>query len=701
MKKLTRIVAVVLVYICAITLIPNELATAAGNRQKKNKNIENGYVYYLSQYEDNFIMTYDSPMEEWRTVKKWGKEFSKEKNNFHQIQLHSRYLIEEGNIMDLKDFSISNVDDEIDKVETKLNEMYPGYDDIWVYISEINDGKRSFGFHANNYETGEEKRGAYKDGIIYENDMGYDFISIGDKFISTKVEETEETELWYLEVIDSDGVKQRVDIFETEFYGNDVTIDLLGNKIVIQNSYNTEIFRYKFENNKIVKLDQFSGTYLTVDKNGEVWGVKDKEVFKYENGSKVIKKKLEKEYERVFVYDENRIVVENASKRYMKVLYEDIDKGEWKSINGYYYYYENGVMQTGWKFIDGSYYYLNQDGTMQTGWLNLNGSWYYLDHNGRMAEGYKEVNGVRYFFDRSSGRMQNNGWTYDDKQARYRYCTESGELQVGWLYLNGYYYYLDKEYEGIMATGYTDVGEIGYFFDRESGVMQSNGWKYDEWYEEYRYCKENGEVVKGWLNLSGEYYYLNEYDGAMETGKLYLDHKEYFLNENGIMVTGWNWNEVDYWEAGYYYYAPNGELQKEWQWIEEAYYYLGVDGKMSTEWENINGEYYYLGSNGAMRTGWQWINNAYYYLGQSGAMRTEWQWIDNAYYYLGSDGAMRTGWQWIDDAYYYLAPGGEMSKGWNYIDNNWYYLYDNGKMATNTQIDGWEIGHNGIAIKVA
>ncbi|MGL4850563.1 MAG: N-acetylmuramoyl-L-alanine amidase family protein [Clostridium sp.] len=682
MRKLIKIMAMGLVYICAITLIPNELATAAGNRQKKNKNIENGYVYDLSQYEDNFIMTYDSPMEGWRTVKKWGKEFSKEEDKFNQQQIHSRYLVESEDILDLKDFSITNVNDEREAIENELRTRYPQYE-LWPSLGNVYENEKTYEIYGYNKETGEEVCGVYKDGILYET--GYykrGYISKDDKIISLKYDDTGYyTRLWYLEVIDSKGNEQQIDIYESEYWNRN-NIHLLGDKIVITNEYNNEIFRYKVENNKIVKLDQFSDNYLTVDKNGDVWGVRGKEVFKYENGKKVVKRKLEKEYERVFIYDENRIVVENFSKRYMKVLYSDIDKGEWKSINGYYYYFENGVMQTGWKFIDGSYYYLNQDGVMQTDWLNLNGNWYYLDHNGRMVEGYKKINDVEYFFDKSSGRMQNNGWTYDEEDNGYRYCAENGVLQTGWLYLNGNYYYLDGMNEGLMATGYYEIDKIGYFFDRESGIMQSDGWIYDEMNMDYRYCKESGEVVKGWLNSNGKYYYLEQRDGVMQRGVLHLDEKEYYLNEDGAMVTGWNWLDKEWMnEYAYYYYAPSGELQREWQWIEDAYYYLSYDGKMTTEWQNIDGVYYYLGGNGAMRTGWQWINNAYYY--------------------LGSDGAMRTGWQWIDDAYYYLAPGGEMSKGWNYIDNNWYYLYDNGKMATNTEIDGWKIGHNGIAVKIA
>lgn len=40
----------------------------------------------------------------------------------------------------------------------------------------------------------------------------------------------------------------------------------------------------------------------------------------------------------------------------------------WKYSNGWYYYNQKGVMQTGWQEINGSRYYMNESGVMQTGW---------------------------------------------------------------------------------------------------------------------------------------------------------------------------------------------------------------------------------------------------------------------------------------------------------------------------------------------
>lgn len=70
-----------------------------------------------------------------------------------------------------------------------------------------------------------------------------------------------------------------------------------------------------------------------------------------------------------------------------------------------------------------------------------------------------------------------------------------------------------------------------------------------------------------------------------------------------------------------------------------------------------------------------------------------------------ADGKMDTGWfKDIDGKWYYLCDGknygtlGHMETGWKYIDNKWYYLNADGAMASNTVVDGYELGRDGAAI---
>lgn len=70
-------------------------------------------------------------------------------------------------------------------------------------------------------------------------------------------------------------------------------------------------------------------------------------------------------------------------------------------------------------------------------------------------------------------------------------------------------------------------------------------------------------------------------------------------------------------------------------------YYLQADGIMATGWLNYSGNSYYLGTDGAKKTGWQLVNGSWYYLDSQGRMQTGWfKDVDGKYYYLNSNGAM-------------------------------------------------------------
>jgi Uncharacterized protein involved in cytokinesis, contains TGc (transglutaminase/protease-like) domain len=68
---------------------------------------------------------------------------------------------------------------------------------------------------------------------------------------------------------------------------------------------------------------------------------------------------------------------------------------EWRKDNKGWWYTEGNSWATGWKKIDSKWYYFRQDGYMETGWLqDDDGKWYYLNDDGSMANdtvinGYK------------------------------------------------------------------------------------------------------------------------------------------------------------------------------------------------------------------------------------------------------------------------------------------------------------------------
>lgn len=127
-----------------------------------------------------------------------------------------------------------------------------------------------------------------------------------------------------------------------------------------------------------------------------------------------------------------------------------------------------------------------------------------------------------------------------------------------------------------------------------TAYKQAQGWYKDAngtWY----YGKE-GTVAKGWLNVNGIWYLLDDTTGAMKTG---------------------------------------------WQQVNGTWYYMDASGAMKTGWLNLNGTYYYLESWGGMATGWKNVNGSWYYLQGSGAMVANgWYWINGKCYYFYNWGGM-------------------------------------------------------------
>lgn len=75
---------------------------------------------------------------------------------------------------------------------------------------------------------------------------------------------------------------------------------------------------------------------------------------------------------------------------------------------GWWYRREDGSwpVSTWWQDpVSGSWYYFNNQGYMETGWIDWNGSWYYCLPDGAMVTGSHTIDGIAYQFD-ASGAMQ-------------------------------------------------------------------------------------------------------------------------------------------------------------------------------------------------------------------------------------------------------------------------------------------------------
>ncbi|MDN3019018.1 bifunctional 2',3'-cyclic-nucleotide 2'-phosphodiesterase/3'-nucleotidase [Paenibacillus sp. BSR1-1] len=139
---------------------------------------------------------------------------------------------------------------------------------------------------------------------------------------------------------------------------------------------------------------------------------------------------------------------------------------------------------------DGLWYYFDNDGIMETGWVKVNGKWYFLSED-----------------EETAGAMQ-TGW-FKEGNIKYYLDAVNGDMKVNWAQINGKWYYFDIH--GVMQTGWVLVNKKWYFLDTTTGIMKT-GWVLSgkNWY----YLANSGAMLTGWVQVSNKWYYLYN-DGKM------------------------------------------------------------------------------------------------------------------------------------------------------------------------------------------
>ena len=264
----------------------------------------------------------------------------------------------------------------------------------------------------------------------------------------------------------------------------------------------------------------------------------------------------------------------------------------WKKIDEKWYYFDdNGVMQTGW--ADDDRYYIGSDGVMKTGWQRLSPPdeksddrstpedsqddgkyWYYFQSNGKKVVpdldsgseyGDKKINGVYYCFD-EDGAMQ-TGWVNiggdDDEDAPitdYRYYGSDGQVITGWYAIN--------PPEDLNGYDYT----VEWFYFEKDGKPKAGPAKGEATSKDLEKIKNNtylfnemGTPVFGlqkvYLNTNKEeftaYYFGDRATSSVQKGKCKVEEddgtvSEFYFSDNGKGYTGVR--------DSYLYYM--GKLQK-------------------------------------------------------------------------------------------------------------------------------------------
>lgn len=272
----------------------------------------------------------------------------------------------------------------------------------------------------------------------------------------------------------------------------------------------------------------------------------------------------------------------------------------------------------------------------------------------------------------------------------------------------------DQTVRGIVADENGNESFFDVTFKTASWAKKNGKW----------YYYELDDLVKGWLQIDEDWFYLDRQTGEMHTGWSFINKKWYFFNKDGYMQTGFvtdkgksyfleesgamrdipGWFQID---GTWYYFNGDGSIHKGWRMVNSKWYFFNTEGKMQTGFVTDKGKTYYLDASGTMRNiqGFFEINGAKYYFNADGSIHKGWKTVSGKQYFFSSDGKMVVGPRWFRESakWYYLDNTGAAVKGW-LLDNNdgkWYYLDNNGVMKTGWILSGgkWYFLENSGAMK--
>ena len=273
----------------------------------------------------------------------------------------------------------------------------------------------------------------------------------------------------------------------------------------------------------------------------------------------------------------------------------------------------SGERLKGWQQIDkndklskdGSWYFFDNQGIMQTGWLKSGSSWYFMGSNGAMTTGWVEDGGKSYYMNDETGKMVANAWV--ESGGEYYYMSGSGALATGWVNADGAWYYMNA-----------------------SGKMIKDDWIQSgkSWY----YMGSSGAMATGWLQSGSSWFYMGP-SGAMVTGWQKIGSFWYYFSPAGYMATGWQ--KIN---GSWFFMHANGNMLTGWHLINGSWFYFDEDGYMQTGFKKIDGKTYYMDPNGYMRTGWIKLEGKMYFFDASGVMFTGTHVISGTRFEFADDG---------------------------------------------------------------
>lgn len=203
--------------------------------------------------------------------------------------------------------------------------------------------------------------------------------------------------------------------------------------------------------------------------------------------------------------------------------------------------------------------------------------------------------GSRWWYRHADGSYTRNNWEMIN--GSWYYFDGAGWMVTGWLKLGNNWYYLNPG-NGAMVTGWLQLGSTWYYMNG-SGAMETDTWIGNSYVDANGVWDQSKTKAQAYWVLNGDRWMLVQEDGtyAKKCWKT-VDGKEYYLDENGYMVTGWL-KQGSTW----YYLKPTAKNSAE-KVGEKAYnYWVGTAG--------IGG--YYIDKYGRMVAGKDYSLGSYVY----------------------------------------------------------------------------------------
>ena len=277
--------------------------------------------------------------------------------------------------------------------------------------------------------------------------------------------------------------------------------------------------------------------------------------------------------------------------------------------------------------------------TSFAGWeKDEDGIWHYYDSDDQMVEGEWRKDGSKWFYLDEDGNMATDTWVDDE----YYVGSDGAMLKNAWI----------KTTPDDDVSDPDDDGDHWYYFDNKGKKVTDDDQKING---KTYYFDEDGEMLYGWHEESGDVFYLGTEDEGWRAENQWL-----WLEKPGDA-------DDDDDEEQILDCADEDECD------DEGWYWFGSSGKMYKDSgkKKVNGRYYMFNEHGQML--YEWINNKKVEVGTPG----------NAHL----DGNATAGSATIDDMLYYnIVEEGWRGDGWYEIDGSedvgedsdtdWYFFDD-------------------------